>query len=70
MFFILVLVFGSFYNVVGFRLCNKESLVKPRSHCPKCNHVLKAGELIPVISYIIQGGRCRKCKDARQRRIY
>ena len=62
MFFILGLVFGSFYNVVGFRLCNKESLVKPRSHCPKCNHVLKAGELIPVISYIIQGGRCRKCK--------
>ena len=54
MFFILGLVFGSFYNVVGFRLCNKESLVKPRSHCPKCNHVLKAGELIPVISYIIQ----------------
>lgn len=62
MFFILGLVFGSFYNVVGFRLCNKESLVKPRSHCPKCNHVLKAGELIPVISYIIQGGRCKKCK--------
>ena len=61
-FFILGLVFGSFYNVVGFRLCNKESLVKPRSHCPKCNHILKAGELIPVISYIIQGGRCKKCK--------
>lgn len=60
--FILGLVFGSFYNVVGFRLCNNESLIKPRSHCPKCNHILKPIELIPVLSFIIQGGRCKKCK--------
>ena len=39
-FFILGLVFGSFYNVVGLRLCKKESLVFPSSHCPKCNHII------------------------------
>ena len=49
-FFILGLVFGSFYNVVGLRLCKKESLVFPSSHCPKCNHKLKFYELVPVFS--------------------
>ena len=63
LFFIIGLIFGSFYNVVGFRLCKKESLIRPRSHCPKCNHVLKSSELIPVISYLVQGGRCKSCKS-------
>ena len=51
-FLIIGLVFGSFYNVVGLRLCKKESIAFPSSHCPKCNHKLKAYELIPVFSYI------------------
>lgn len=62
MLFILGTVFGSFFNVVGFRLPREESIVKPRSHCPKCNHELTALELIPVISYLIQRGKCKNCK--------
>jgi leader peptidase (prepilin peptidase)/N-methyltransferase len=61
-FFIFGTILGSFYNVVGFRLPKQESLIKPPSHCPKCNHRLKPLELIPIISFLIQGGKCKKCK--------
>ena len=61
--FIVGLCFGSFFNVVGYRLPNNMSIMFPASHCPNCNHKLKAYELIPVFSYIIQGGKCRKCKS-------
>lgn len=60
--FILGLLFGSFYNVVGYRIPNNMSIVKPGSFCPKCRHELKWYELIPVFSFLIQGGKCRKCK--------
>ena len=63
LFFIFGCVFGSFYNVVAFRLSNNESLIRPRSHCPKCMHELSWYELIPVISFVIQKGRCRCCKE-------
>ena len=56
------LLFGSFYNVVGMRLPNNESIVFPGSHCEKCNHKLKWFENIPLISYIILGGKCSNCK--------
>lgn len=61
--FIIGTIFGSFYNVVGYRIPKKESIMFPPSHCPKCNHKLKPQELIPIISYIIQKGRCTKCKE-------
>lgn len=61
-FFIFGLVFGSFYTVVGLRLSNNESIVKPRSHCTNCKKYLEWYELIPIISYIIQGAKCRGCK--------
>ena len=61
-FFILGTVMGSFYNVVGYRLPNGESLVTPPSHCPNCNHRLGFFELFPVLSYIFQGGKCKNCK--------
>ncbi|MDY3757267.1 MAG: prepilin peptidase, partial [Bacilli bacterium] len=53
---ILGLVLGSFYNVVGLRIPNGESIIKPGSHCPKCNHKLSWYENIPVLSYIFLGG--------------
>ena len=59
--FIYGLMLGSFFNVVGYRLPNGLSIVHPGSFCPKCNHKLKWYELIPVFSFIIQKGRCRKC---------
>lgn len=62
-FFLLGMILGSFYNVVGYRLCKNESLIKPGSHCPKCNHKLSFLELIPVFSYIFLKGRCKACKE-------
>jgi len=61
-FFIFGSVMGSFYHVLATRLSNGLSIVKPASHCEKCKHILKWYELIPIISYIIQLGKCRKCK--------
>lgn len=61
-FFIFGLLFGSFYNVVGYRLPRGESIVSPPSHCTNCNHRLTPIELIPVISFLIQGGKCKNCK--------
>lgn len=61
-FFILGSVMGSFYHALANRLSKNESIISPPSHCDKCNHKLKWYELIPIISYIIQGGKCRQCK--------
>ena len=62
-FFILGTILGSFYNVVGYRLPRGESLITPRSHCTNCNHELTALELIPIFSFLFQGGKCKKCKS-------
>ncbi len=61
--FIIGTVFGSFYNVVGYRLPNGDSIAFPPSHCPNCNHKLKFWELIPIISFIFQKGKCTNCKE-------
>lgn len=61
--FIIGIVFGSFFNVVGLRLPKNESLISPRSHCVNCNHILDWYELIPVFSYLFLKGKCRKCKQ-------
>ena len=61
-FFILGTVFGSFFNVLGMRTIKKESILKPKSHCEKCGHVLAWYELIPIFSFIFLKGRCRNCK--------
>ncbi|NIM04329.1 MAG: hypothetical protein GTO55_00690, partial [Armatimonadetes bacterium] len=53
---------GSFLNVCIWRMPREESVVKPPSHCPKCKHQLSALELIPLISFLWLGRRCRKCK--------
>lgn len=57
------MLFGSFYNVVGWRIPQGLSIVKPGSFCPKCKHKLRWYELIPVFSFLIQGGKCRVCKE-------
>ena len=55
------LVLGSFYNVVGLRVPKGESIVNPPSHCTSCGKRLTAFELIPVLSYLIQRGKCKGC---------
>jgi leader peptidase (prepilin peptidase)/N-methyltransferase len=57
------LVIGSFLNVLIYRLPIGESLTKKNSHCPKCGHMLKWYENIPLLSYVIQKGKCRGCKE-------
>ncbi|QSB08380.1 prepilin peptidase [Lysinibacillus fusiformis] len=59
--FLFGLVFGSFYNVVGLRIPQKESIVHPPSHCTKCQRRLTALDLVPVLSYVFLGGKCRSC---------
>lgn len=59
--FIFGTVFASFIHLYATRMLRAESIVSPSSHCPQCSHVLKWYELIPIVSYFIQGGRCRKC---------
>jgi len=61
--FIFGTVLGSFYNVVGYRLPKGESLLYPASHCPKCNHRLTPSELVPIFSFLFQGGKCKNCKE-------
>ncbi len=53
---------GSFYNVLGLRIVKKESIIKPKSHCEKCGHILSWYELIPIFSFIFLKGRCHNCK--------
>lgn len=63
LFFCLGTIFGSFYNVVGYRVPKGESLLYPSSHCTKCNHKLGPLELIPILSFLLLGGKCKKCKE-------
>jgi leader peptidase (prepilin peptidase)/N-methyltransferase len=56
------LVLGSFFNVVGIRVPQGESLLG-RSHCPNCGKTLGAFELVPVFGYLLLGGKCKKCKS-------
>jgi leader peptidase (prepilin peptidase)/N-methyltransferase len=54
---------GSFLNVCISRLPKGESIVRPRSHCPKCNHAIRWYDNIPVLSYLILRGECRDCQN-------
>ncbi|MCL2070619.1 MAG: prepilin peptidase [Oscillospiraceae bacterium] len=55
-------IIGSFLNVVIYRTPKKEQVVKGRSRCMSCSHVLAWYDLFPVISWICLGGKCRYCK--------
>ncbi len=56
-------VIGSFLNVVILRAFSGESIVLPPSKCPKCNNKLKWWHNIPILSYILLGGKCYFCKE-------
>jgi leader peptidase (prepilin peptidase)/N-methyltransferase len=59
---ILGLAFGSFLNVCIYRMPRGLSVVAPRSACPNCRTPIAAYDNIPVLSWILLGGKCRKCK--------
>lgn len=61
-FFIYGVCIGSFLNVVIYRMPIEKNIAKGRSFCPKCNKQLTAIELIPILSWLVQSGKCRNCK--------
>lgn len=59
--FLLGTIIGSFLNVVIYRFNSGKSITTGRSICMTCNKTLRWYELIPLFSFLIQGGRCRRC---------
>jgi len=60
--FLIGLALGSFLNVVIARLPKGDSIVRPRSRCPRCKHAIAPYDNIPLLSYLVLKGRCRHCK--------
>ena len=52
---------GSFLNVLIYRIPREEEFVRTPSHCMTCGHQLKWYELVPVLSWLAQKGKCRSC---------
>ena len=61
--FVTGLAFGSFLNVCIYRLPLGMSVVTPRSACPNCKQLIASYDNVPVLSWLILGGRCRHCKS-------
>src|ERR671932_1664465 len=55
------LLIGSFLNVVAWRLPRGEWLSPPRSRCPQCDTPIKPYDNVPVLSWLLLRGRCRRC---------
>ncbi len=60
--FLLGLIVGSFLNVCILRIPAGESVVKPASHCPQCKAPIRPYDNIPLVSWLLLGGKCRSCK--------
>jgi len=59
--FVFGTILGSFINCMAGRIVAGEDWIKGKSHCEHCNHELQALDLIPVLSYVFLGGKCRYC---------
>lgn len=55
---------GSFLNVVIWRVPRGESVVSPPSHCPSCASAIAPYDNVPIVSWLLLGGRCRRCRRA------
>jgi leader peptidase (prepilin peptidase)/N-methyltransferase len=60
---VLGLMIGSFLTVVVDRVPKKESVVSPRSRCPRCGATVRVRDNIPVVSWLLLRGRCRDCGE-------
>src|SRR5271163_4057982 len=60
--FLFGLIIGSFLNVCILRIPSGTSIVLPASACPKCGEPIRPYDNIPVLSYLLLGGKCRGCK--------
>ena len=54
---------GSFLNVLLYRVPRGESIVRPRSRCPRCHTQIAERDNIPVVSWLLLRGRCRTCSE-------
>jgi leader peptidase (prepilin peptidase)/N-methyltransferase len=61
--FVIGAAIGSFLNVVIHRVPNEESIVFPSSACPKCGKPIAGYDNIPIVSWLLLGGKCRNCKE-------
>ena len=61
--FIIGILFGSFYTLAVYRIPKRQDITHTHSYCPNCNHKLGFFDLIPVLSYIFLGAKCRYCKQ-------
>ncbi|MCL4361336.1 prepilin peptidase [Candidatus Dependentiae bacterium] len=59
---LLFLIYGSFLNMLSYRLISGDSLLISRSFCPNCKKTISWYDLIPVISWLNLKGKCRNCK--------
>ena len=57
------LIYGSFLNMLAWRLTFQKSLLTVRSYCPHCEHTLVWYDMVPVISWAALGGNCRFCRQ-------
>ena len=61
--FVIGTLFGSFFSLATYRLPRHQDIVATRSYCPTCKHRLSFFDLIPVLSYLIRGGKCKYCHE-------
>ncbi|MDO4283326.1 MAG: prepilin peptidase [Clostridia bacterium] len=61
--FIIGALFGSFFSLAFHRIPKHEDIVIKNSYCPKCLHKLSFFDLIPIISFLSRGGKCKYCKE-------
>ena len=62
-FFVIGTLFGSFFTLATYRIPRKQDIMVKRSYCTSCKHNLGFFDLIPVLSYVFLGGKCRYCKE-------
>ena len=56
-------LFGSFFTLAVYRIPLRQDITHTRSYCPNCNHKLGFWDMIPILSYLFLGGKCRYCKQ-------
>lgn len=54
-------ILASFITLCAYRIPNKVSIFYPRSYCDQCNHQLRCWQLIPIIGFLLQRGKCHDC---------
>lgn len=61
--FLIGIMFGSFFTLATYRIPKRQDITHTHSYCPNCNEKLGFFELIPILSYIFLGGKCKHCKQ-------